>query len=85
MPGDVSRKRQRDAVKVLRSPQCVCGEKKWSGYPFCLKCFKSLPKQYKPVLYFMVKRRYIRTYEEALEYLIMRSPVRVRTLFPPAA
>jgi len=53
----------------LRGEECFCGRKKKSGYSFCFRCYKSLPRHMQQDLYCVVGDGYEEAYDAAVEWL----------------
>lgn len=55
--------------EVLESDECICGQDKNTGMPFCNKCYFTLPRYARPGLYKQVGRGFEESYEAAVQIL----------------
>lgn len=56
-------------LKELQSEECACGETKKRGKSFCIKCFKSLPREMQQALYQSIYEGYGEAYDKAVVWL----------------
>ena len=53
----------------VQSEECICGRTKKDCFPFCWRCFKSLPEELQEKCRYGVNLTFPETYEEAVKFL----------------
>ena len=54
---------------VVQSEECVCGQTKKNGFPFCVKCYYELPKDLQENCAYGIHQWFPEAYEKSVKYL----------------